>query len=191
VLEVFIMPETIRREMLGHMDRSIDVLKSSLIKVQTGRANPAMIEDVLVDYYGAMTPLKQLATIAAPDPNLIVVQPYDKTQMEAVEKGILAADLGLNPANDGHVIRVRVPKLSEERRRELTKVIKARGEEAKVALRNVRRDANDKLDQMKKDGAISEDDYHRHHKQNDDAIHEYSQKVDDLVEEKEKQIQTI
>jgi len=150
------MAEEVRREMIEHMDRSIDVLKSNLAKVQTGRANPAM-----------------------------------KTQMEAVEKGILAADLGLNPANDGHVIRVKVPKLSEERRNELTKVIKSRGEEAKVALRNIRREANDKLEQLKKDGAISEDEYHRHHKQNDETIHEYTQTVDQLVEEKGKQIQTI
>jgi len=185
------MGEEVRREMIGHMDSTMEVLKSNLVKVQTGRANPAMIEDVAVDYYGAPTPLKQLATISAPDPNLIVVQPYDKTQMEAFEKGILAADLGLNPENDGHVIRVKVPKLSEERRKELTKTIKARGEEAKVALRNVRRDANDKLEKLKKDGSISEDDYHKHHKQNDDTIHEYSQKVDDLVAEKGKQIQTI
>ena len=185
------MPEQVRREMLEHMNQSIDVLKSNLVKIQTGRANPAMVEDVPVDYYGATMPLKQLATIAAPDPNLIVVQPYDKTQMATFEKAILAADLGLNPENDGHVIRIKVPKLSEERRNELAKVIKARGEETKVALRNIRRDANDKLEQMKRDGTISEDDYHRHHKQNDETIHEYSQKVDDLVEEKEKQIQTI
>ena len=150
-----------------------------------------MIEDVQVNYYGAMTPLKQMATIAAPDPNLLVVQPYDKTQMAEVEKAILAADLGLNPENDGHVIRVKVPKLSEERRKELTKVIKSRGEETKVALRNVRRDANDKLDHLKKDGDISEDDHRKHREKNDDAIHEYTKKVDELVEEKGKQIQTI
>jgi ribosome recycling factor len=190
-VEVFAMPEQVRREMLDHMDRSIDVLKSNLVKVQTGRANPAMIVDVLVDYYGTKTPLKQLATIAAPDPNLLVVQPYDKTQMEAVEKAILAADLGLNPANDGHVIRVKVPKLSEQRRQELMKVIKARGEEAKIALRNIRRDANDRLEKMKNDGEISEDHYHSHRDKIDDAIHEYSQKVDDLIDEKGKQIQTI
>jgi ribosome recycling factor len=185
------MPEQVRREMLDHMDRSIDVLKSNLVKIQTGRSNPAMIADVHVEYYGTMTPLKQLATIAAPDPNLLVVQPYDKTQMEAVEKAILGADLGLNPSNDGHVIRVRVPKLSEERRLELTKLIKSRGEDAKIALRNIRRDANDKLDKMKNDGEISEDDHHRHRDKNDEAIQEYSKKVDDLVEEKGKQIQTI
>jgi ribosome recycling factor len=185
------MPEQLRREMIEHMGRSIEVLKANLVKVQTGRANPAMIEDVLVDYYGAMTLLKQLATIAAPDPNLLVVQPYDKTQMAAVEKAILGADLGLNPNNDGHVIRVKVPKLSEERRRDLMKVIKARGEEAKVALRNIRREANDKLDQMESASEISEDDHRRHREKNDDAIHEYSKQVDQLVEEKGKQIQTI
>jgi len=185
------MPENVKREMLEHMDQSIEVLKSNLTKIQTGRANPAMIEDVVVDYYGAMTPLKQLATIAAPDPNLLVIQPYDKTQMAAVEKAILAADLGLNPANDGHVIRVKVPKLSEERRRELTKVIKARGEETKVALRNVRRDANDKLDQMKNDGETSEDEHRRYRDKNDEIIQDYTKKVDELVDEKNKQIQTI
>ena len=184
------MPEQVRREMIGHMERSLDVLKSNLVKVQTGRANPAMIEDVLVDYYGTSTPLKQLATIAAPDPNLLVIQPYDKTQMDAVVKAILGADLGLNPESDGHVIRVRVPKLSEERRKELTKVIKTRGEEAKVALRNVRREANDKLDQMKKDSEISEDEHRRHREKNDDVIRDYSEKVDKLIEEKGQQIQT-
>jgi ribosome recycling factor len=111
--------------------------------------------------------------------------------MAAVEKAILAADLGLNPSSDGHVIRVKVPKLSEERRRELTKVIKARGEETKVALRNIRREANDKLDQMKSDGEISEDDHRRYRDKNDEIIQEYSKKVDELVEEKNKQIQTI
>ena len=137
------MPEQVRREMIEHMDQSLEVLKSNLAKVQTGRANPAMIEDVTVSYYEMPTPLKQLATIAAPDPNLLVVQPYDKTQMDEFVKGILGADLGLNPESDGNVIRVRVPKLSEERRKELTKVIKTRGEETKVALRNIRREAND------------------------------------------------
>ena len=185
------MPETVRKDMMDHMDRSIDALKSNLVKIQTGRANPAMIEDVHVSYYGAMTPLKQMATIAAPDANLLVVQPYDKTQMAEVEKAILAADLGLNPQNDGMVIRVKVPKLSEERRRELTKAIKARGEESKIALRNIRREANDKLDQLKKDGDISEDDHRKHRDKNDDAIHEYTNQVDALIEAKGKQIQTI
>jgi ribosome recycling factor len=185
------MPETVRKEMIEHMARSVDALRSNLAKIQTGRANPAMIEDVHVDYYGVMTPLKQMATIAAPDPNLLVVQPYDKSKLAEVSKAILSADLGLNPENDGHVIRVKVPKLSEERRKELTKTIKSKGEEAKVALRNIRREANDKLDLMKKDGDLSEDEHRKHRDKNDEAIHEYTKQVDDLIDEKGKQIQTI
>jgi len=185
------MPEQVRREMIEHMDQSLEVLRSNLAKVQTGRANPAMIEDVTVSYYETPTPLKQLATIAAPDPNLLVVQPYDKTQMDEFVKGILGADLGLNPESDGNVIRVRVPKLSEERRKELTRVIRTRGEETKVALRNIRRDANDKLDQMKKNSEVSEDDHRRHREKIDEAIHEYSDRVDTLIKEKGQQIQTI
>lgn len=185
------MPEQVQREMAEHMKRTLDVLKEHLAKVQTGRANPAMVDDVMVDYYGTRTPLKQLATISAPDANLLVVQPYDKTQMAAVEKAILTADLGLNPASDGNVVRIKVPKLSEERRRELTKVIKARAEETKVALRNVRREANEKLDAMKKDGTISEDAHRRYRDKTDEAVREASQTVDTLIEQKSKQIQTI
>ncbi len=185
------MPEQVRREMIDHMERTVAVLEATLGKVQTGRANPAMIEDVTVDYYGTSTPLKQLATIAAPDPDLLVVQPYDKTQMSAFEKAILTADLGLNPASDGRVIRIKVPKLSEERREELIKIIKARGEEAKVALRNIRREANDKLDKMKDNGEISEDDHHRYREKNDDTIREYEKKIDELVGKKSKQLRVI
>ncbi|MEW5825282.1 MAG: ribosome recycling factor [Candidatus Bipolaricaulota bacterium] len=173
------------------MKRTVDVLKEHLAKVQTGRANPAMVEDVVVDYYGTRMPLRQLSSIAAPDPNLLVVQPFDKTQIGAVEKAILASDLGLNPMSDGHVVRIKVPKLSEERRRELTKVIKARAEEAKVALRNVRREANEKLEEMKKAGSVSEDDFRRHREKNDASIHEYTKAIDDLIDQKTKQIQTI
>jgi len=185
------MPEQVQREMAEHMKRTLDVLKEHLAKVQIGRANPAMVDDIMVDYYGTRTPLKQLATISAPDANLLVVQPYDKTQIAAVEKAILAADLGLNPASDGNVVRIKVPKLSEERRRELTKVIKARAEETKVALRNVRREANEKLDAMKKDGTLSEDAHRRYRDKTDEAVREASQTVDTLIEQKSKQIQTI
>jgi ribosome recycling factor len=185
------MPEQVLREMREHMEQSIEVLKSNLTKVQTGRAQPAMVEDVVVDYYGTHTPLRQLATIAAPDANLLVVQPYDKSQMEAFEKAILGADLGLNPANDGKVIRIKIPKLSEERRQELTKLIKGKGEEAKVALRNIRRDANEKLDRMKSDGDISEDDHHRYRGKTDDAVHEFSEKAEELIDQKSQQLQTI
>lgn len=185
------MPEKTKKEMISRMEQTIEVLKSALSKVQTGRANPAMIEDIIVDYYGAPTPLKQMSTIAAPDANLLVVQPYDKTQIAAVEKAVLSADLGLNPANDGKVVRIKVPKLSEERRTELTKIIKSKGEEAKVALRNVRRDANDKLQQMEDNGDISEDEYHRYRDKTDEAVHDFSKTVDDLIAEKDQKLQVI
>ena len=183
--------EDAKREMVAHMERTVEVLRTNLTKVQTGRANPAMVQDVTVDYYGAPTPLRQLATIAAPDPDLLVVQPYDKTQMAAVEKAILVADLGLNPANDGKVIRIKVPRLSEERRNELTKIIRGKGEEAKVALRNIRREANEKFDRMKDGGEISEDEHHHAREKNDSTIQDYSKKVDELIETKTKQLRTI
>ncbi len=183
--------EDAKREMVAHMERTVEVLKTNLTKVQTGRANPAMVQDVTVDYYGAPTPLRQLATIAAPDPDLLVIQPYDKTQMAAVEKAILVADLGLNPANDGKVIRIKVPKLSEERRNELMKIIKGKGEEAKVALRNIRREANEKLDRIKDGGEVSEDEHRHAREKNDVTIQDYSKKVDELIETKTKQLRTI
>ena len=185
------MPEQVMREMNNHMEQTVEVLKSALAKVQTGRATPAMIEDVTVDYYGAATPLKQMATIAAPDANLLVVQPYDKTQMGAVEKAILAADLGLNPANDGKVIRIKVPKLSEQRRAELTKIIKAKGEEGKVALRNVRRDANKTIETAKKDGEIGEDEAFRIKDAVQDSLKEYEEKVDELLRKKEDDLMNV
>lgn len=185
------MPEEIERDMLRHMDKSIEVLKSNLGKVQTGRANPKMIEDTIVDYYGTSTPLKRLATIVAPDQNLLVIQPYDRTQIAGIEKAILSAGLGLNPTHEGKVVRIKIPKLSEERREQLTHIIKDRGEEAKVALRNIRRDANGKLEQMKNQGSISEDDYHRYHEKNDKAIRERSEEIDKLVKERNKQLRTI
>jgi len=159
------MPEQVKSEMNNRMEQTVEVLKSALAK--------------------------QMATIAAPDANLLVVQPYDKTQVPVVEKAILTADLGLNPASDGKVVRIKVPKLSEERRTELTKIIKARGEEAKVALRNVRRDANDKFEKMKDNGDISEDDYHRYRDKTDEAVRDYSKKIDALIAEKDKQLQVI
>ena len=189
--EVLAMLDEVRQEMFEHMKRTVEVLKVGLTKIQTGRANPAMVEDVVVDYYGAPTPLRQLATLVAPDPDLLVVQPYDKTQMAAVEKAILGAGLGLNPTNDGKVIRIKVPKLSEERREELTRVIRARGEEGKVALRNIRREANERLERMKDAGEISEDDYRHGREKNDESIQEYSKKVDEVVEAKNKQLRTV
>ncbi len=173
------------------MDKTIAALEADLAKVQTGRANPALLEDIKVDYYGTPTPLKHIAHITAPDPDLLVVRPYDRSQIGAMEKAIAAADLGLNPQSDGNVIRIKVPRLSEERREELVKLVRRRGEEAKVALRNIRREYKETFDDMKDEGALPEDDHRRLREQLDKITQEYTQKVDKIVEAKAQQMRTL
>jgi len=185
------MEHELLRDAKSHMEKTLDVLKGELAKVQTGRANPAILEDVVVDYYGSPTPLKHLANIVAPDPDMIVVRPFDKSQIAAIEKAIMAADLGLNPQNDGQIIRVKIPRLTEERRNELAKVIKAKGEEAKVALRNIRRDVREQLEARKKDGEISEGDFFRLRDELDKLTQDYVKRVDELGEEKSEEMRTL
>ncbi len=141
----------------AHMDKSLDILRRELSTVRTGRANPALIEHIHVDYYGAPTPLLQLATISSPEPRQLIVQPYDRSATGSIEKAIRSSDLGLNPANEGTLIRIVIPQLTEERRRDLVKVVHKRTEEAKVSIRNVRRDEMDRLKKLRKDKQISED----------------------------------
>ncbi|MGH2441629.1 MAG: ribosome recycling factor [Chloroflexota bacterium] len=144
-----------------HMDKSLEVLRNSLGTIRTGRANPGIIEHLTVEYYGAPTPLQQIATISAPDPRQLLVQPYDKTTLASIDKAIRQSDLGMNPTTDGSLIRIAIPALTEERRRDMVKLVHKRVEEAKVAVRNVRRDANDRLKRMRKDKEISEDEEKR------------------------------
>lgn len=155
------MIREIVRDAADHMDKSVKALAQEFSTVRTGRASGSILEKILVDYYGVATPLLQIATVTAPEPQLLVIQPYDKTAIKGIEKAILASDLGLNPANDGQVIRVPFPPLTEERRRELVKLCKGYAEEARVAVRNIRRDANEKLKRSERDGEISQDDLHR------------------------------
>jgi len=183
--------EKLLAEMKERMDKSLKVLESELVKMRTGRANPAMIEDVTVDYYGTPTPLKHLANIAAPEADLLIVRPYDKTQIKAMERGILEADLGLNPIVDEELIRIKVPKLSEERRKELVKLVKEKGEEAKVSIRNIRRDTKEKLEEKEDAGEIAEDDLYRYREKIDEITEDYTKKIDQLVESKEKQLRTV
>ena len=190
-LGVTAMEHELLRDAKSHMEKTLDVLKGELAKIQTGRANPAILEDVVVDYYGSPTPLKHLANIVAPDPDMIVVRPFDKTQIGAIEKAIMAADLGLNPQNDGQIIRVKIPRLTEERREELTRLIKAKGEEAKVALRNIRRDIREQLEEEKKQGTITEDDFFRLRDELDKLTQDYTKKVDELVEKKSEEMRTL
>jgi len=185
------MPDKSLEEMRQHMGKSLKVFEDELRKLRTGRANPAMVEDIPVDYYGTKTPLKHIATITAPEANLIVIRPYDKSQIPAIEKAILEANLGFNPATDEEMIRIAVPRLSEERRRELVKIIHQKGEEAKVAIRNIRRHLKEELERQKHDGQLSEDDFHRALKEMDKITHEFTDRIDQLMAEKEAQVMEV
>ena len=143
------------------MVKSAETAQHEFSTVRTGRASPSLLERVVVDYYGAMTPLNQLATLSAPEARLITVQPYDKTSMKAIEKAINESDVGLNPSNDGNIVRLVVPELTEERRKELVKVVRNIAEEGRVAIRNVRRDTMQQLRELKSEGEASSDDEHR------------------------------
>jgi ribosome recycling factor len=145
------------RQTQDHMEKSLEVLRRELATIRTGRANPAIIEHLQVDYYGAPTPLQQLATITSPDPRQLLVQPYDRTSVGNIEKAIRQSDLGFNPTNDGAQSRIIIPQLTEERRRDRGKLVNKRTEEAKVAIRNVRRDTNDQIKKLRRDKEMSED----------------------------------
>lgn len=174
-----------------HMDKSVAALSHEFSTVRTGRASGAILEKVTVEYYGVPTPLLQIATVSAPEPQLLLIQPYDKTAINAIEKAILGSDLGLNPANDGQVIRVPFPPLNEERRRELVKLCKSYAEEARVAIRNIRRDANDKLKKAERDGEISQDDLHRTEAEIQKTTDAHIAKIDEALKRKEAEIMEV
>jgi ribosome recycling factor len=144
-----------------HMDKSVEATRGKFGSVRTGRATPALLDRIMVDYYGSQTPLKQLATISAPEARLLTIQPYDKSSIKAIEKAIDTSDLGLHPSNDGNLIRLAIPELTEERRRELVKTVRHIAEEGRVAIRNVRRDVMHDLRELKEAGESSSDDEHR------------------------------
>ncbi|MGJ5712103.1 ribosome recycling factor [Staphylococcus auricularis] len=173
------------------MNKSIDNLSQELANISAGRANSNLLNGVTVDYYGAPTPVQQLASINVPEARLLVISPYDKTSVGDIEKAIIAANLGVNPTSDGEVIRITVPALTEERRKELFKEVKKIGENAKVAVRNVRRDANDTLKKQQKDGDITEDDLRSQtddvQSLTDDSIKE----IDQLIDDKENDIMSV
>ena len=169
------------------MQKSLESFKGELTKIRTGRASTALLDTVMVDYYGSMTALKNMATISAPEPRLLTVQPWDVTHIAAIEKAIQSSDLGLTPGNDGKVIRVPLPPLSEERRKDLVKLVKKIGEDAKVSVRNVRRDANDSL----KNENLPEDDLRKAQAQVQKFTDENIQKIDSLLLSKEKDILNV
>lgn len=171
--------------------KSISILKENLNTVRAGRANPSLLDKVMVDYYGTPSPLKNIANISVPDPRTLMIAPFDPKSLSDIEKAINVADIGINPSNDGKVIRLTIPVVTEERRKELTKLIKKFGEDAKVAIRNERRDANEHLKKQEKSGDLTEDDL----KEEMDSVQKKTDKcmkeIDDIVAEKEKEIMEV
>jgi len=181
------MLEDIHKEIKEKMQMVIDVLGSDFASVRTGRASTTILEKVKISCYNTVLPLSQVATITVPDPHLIIVQPWDKSLISEIEKGILTSDLGLTPVNDGNVIRIPIPPLSTERRQELMKVVKRKAEDGRVAIRNVRRDANDKIKKLKDKSSISEDEERTAHEKIQKITDEFIAEVDEMVKNKEKE----
>ncbi|RAK23401.1 ribosome recycling factor [Anoxybacillus vitaminiphilus] len=173
------------------MDKAIQAFSRELATIRAGKASPSLLEKVTVDYYGVPTPIIQLAGISVPEARLLVIQPYDKSILKDIEKAILASDLGLTPSNDGSVIRITIPPLTEERRRELVKLVKKYAEEAKVAVRNIRRDANDELKKLEKNGEITEDELRGYTDDVQKMTDEHIAKIDAITKEKEKEVMEV
>lgn len=173
------------------MKGAVEAMVRELRAIRTGRANISLLDDITVDYYGTQTPLNQLANLSAPEPQTLAIQPYDKSSIPAIEKAIMQSDLGLNPTNDGVVVRIPIPDLTEERRKELAKVVGKLAEEGKTAVRQVRRDANDTLKSLQKEKEISEDDEHRGHEAIQELTDKFCEEIDELAERKRQELLTI
>jgi ribosome recycling factor len=170
------------------MEKAVEVAKDDFAAIRTGRANPAMFSKIMVDYYGTPTPVNQLAGFATPEARMVIITPYDKSALGAIEKAIRDSDLGVNPGNDGTIIRVVLPQLTEERRKEYIKVAKHKAEDARVAIRNIRRHAMDHLHKLVKDGEAGEDDVRRAEKHLEESTHKYVASIDDLLKHKEAEL---
>ena len=181
------MIENTKKDARMRMEKAVELLRADLLKLRTGKATPALLDSVTVDYYGSRMPIKQVANISAPEPRLLVIQPWEKNMLGEIEREILKSDLGLNPTNDGIVIRIPIPQLTEDRRRDLVKI----AEDSKVAIRNVRRDANEKLKQAQKSSDISEDNMHDAQDDIQKLTDEFVKKIDEIVALKEKEIMGV
>ena len=179
------------KEFTDKMEKTCSVLVENFNAVRAGRANAAVLDKISVSYYGTDTPLQQVATIATPDPRTLTVQPWDGSILKDIERAIQASDLGINPQNDGRIIRLVFPQLTEERRRDLVKQVKKYGEDAKVAIRNIRRDAMDKFKKQQKSSEITEDDFKNVEKDMQKATDDYTKKIDALCAKKEKELSEI
>ncbi|HEX7065321.1 MAG TPA: ribosome recycling factor [Bacillales bacterium] len=173
------------------MEKAVAAFRREIATVRAGRANPSILDKVMVDYYGATTPLNQLASISAPEARLLVIQPYDKSSLQDMEKAIQKADLGLSPSNDGDLIRIAIPQLTEERRQQLVKLVKKYAEEGKVAIRNIRRDSNDELKKAEKNGDITEDELRRYTDEIQKLTDAEIGQIENIADEKEKEIMEV
>ncbi len=179
------------KDVRTRMKKSVDKCDKELRGIRTGRASTALLEEIKIEYYGTPTPLKQLATLSVPEPRTVVIQPWDKSVIKEIEKAIRSSELGLNPMNDGNIIRVNFPPLTEERRRQLVKVVRKIAEEYKIAIRNIRRDGNDQVKEMEKEKLISEDEAKKALKEIQKITDEFIKAIDELTEKKEKEILTF
>jgi ribosome recycling factor len=170
------------------MESAVEHAKEEFAAIRTGRATPAMFSKIVVDYYGAPTPVTQMASVGVPEPRMVIVKPYDNTQLGPIERAIRDSDLGVNPNNEGTQLRIHLPQMTEERRREMIKVARSKAEEGRVAIRNVRRKAKEQIDKLVKDGGTGEDDGRRAEKELDDVTHRYVSVIDELVKHKEAEL---
>jgi ribosome recycling factor len=179
------------KEVSAHMDKSVEAIRTEFTTVRTGKASPALLDLIKVEAYGQQMPLNQLATVSAPEPRLLVVSPYDPSQLGAIEKTIMASDLGLVPNNDGKIIRIPIPPLTEERRKELVRLTHKIAEEGRIAIRNIRHDANKRIHQAQKDGHVSEDEMHRQLKEVQDLTDKHIVSIDQMLERKELEVMEV
>lgn len=170
------------------MEKAVDVARSEFSNIRSGRANAGMFNSILVDYYGAPTPIQQLASVSIPEARTVMISPYDRSAMSAIDKALRESDLGVNPVDDGHVLRVNLPALTEERRRDYVKLAKTKAEDARVTIRNIRRKAKDELDRIKKDGEAGEDEVDRAEKELEALTKKYVDQVDEVLDGKEKEL---
>ncbi|MDP4165085.1 MAG: ribosome recycling factor [Bacillota bacterium] len=185
------MSTQVMNETKERMQKAISAYQRELATVRAGRANPSLLDKVAVEYYGAQTPLNQIASITVPEARMLVITPYDKTALGDIEKAIQKADLGVTPSNDGNIIRITIPPLTEERRKELAKLVKKYSEDAKVAVRNIRRDAHDDLKKLEKNGEMTEDELRSSTEDVQKLTDEYVSKIDEITKDKEKEIMEV
>ena len=185
------MPNTVMDQAKDRMEKAIGAYTRELASIRAGRANASLLDRISVEYYGAPTPVNQMAGISVPEARLLVIQPYDKTTLGEIEKAIMKSDIGITPTNDGSVIRLAIPALTEERRKDLVKQVKKEAEDAKVAIRNVRRDANDDFKKLEKNGDITEDDLRRNGEEIQKMTDSHIEKIDSIAKEKENEIMEI